>query len=768
MRAGGLGAVGLLLLVVSMSAVSALYQPPVWSSREDLLVGSLTWNGSGGISWTPGASSADPGGPSPDASQGLRSYAGWNLRANTAGASGQDMLRTDVFTSEPIPSILYLNASRPIEVDLFLKSPDCEQRNTFANAVDIELWLGETFAGGALHGSEISPYYRGGQAWKAAHCVVMFNVHPEVDAFPAGSILKLKVIQFSQGAGYQYGLGEGHRSEVRIPFYPPNDVERRIPEIVAAAAEKPESSSQAFSGAALGGLALLVAPRRGLQGRGSVAALLMLALAVGGCIGGGPQGDAASKDHDADDGEVNVDVVPLENGTVRAGTGAIVGTVTDDYGYAIRGAHVTLLGTNNFTETDGEGTFQLLSIAASDYRLRIDKKEFVSIEVPIRVEEGKATRLDVIMVLLVDKAAGQRPHSHDYWEGLNERPLFSGDVKFVGTAGDSKACVPLYSAQGIVNNIVYSTALNANYNYASQGACYAAFYFQDRNIVAPGTYDIEAKVTWDQSVNKVERVGIMFGDNRPWMTTYNYTMMYPKKSGETTHIRTGWEMTDLGHQVFSMWRFMLYIPHYDGSGVTVPANAQGLGGPFHVEMKIKRGVLGREPAHPERYGANMTFNTMRDWTMYAGCYTGIGNVPACTQYSYSYYYANTYPYPAVLVPQETQWIQVWLNKTTVNTIPPQTNVEPASFVLRYKPANVAPGTAAKADYAWQKAKLVGKVGDSTKYIIPVKPEEADPFYAKNTMWTWQIVAPDGTAAYSGTAYFRFTMVSHRDAEPSSF
>lgn len=768
--------IGILALVALVPTSSAfLYGAGYYWERNGIVTGYLTWNGSGGISWTSAPATADPGGPAPDALNNPRFTAGGTLQGMTGNDNG--LLRTDTFTSQPFPETRFLNVSRSIELVIEVKSQECGSAKPVSSfdTFDVELWIGTTFLAGAVHSQLNYNYYFGGQDFSGGYCHKYFFMHPELDRIEAGAAITLKVLHRGQATGWQYGLGEGHWSQIRFHFFPPEEAAERIPELVAARIQPEEADVEASVESPLillvGLSALLPAANRR---RAPVLLLLLLVgLGLSGCIGGGAD-DAGLGGPSASGGDIEYHFESPGNGTagLHAGTGAIVGVVQDAYSFAVSGAHVSLLGTSNFTETNSKGAFEFLSIAPGTYTIHIDRKGFVSLEEEVRVRNGNVTRVTITMVPLVDKGAGFRPHHHNDWGDLASMPLHSGDVTFTtydydtGQTTNDLSCSNV-DPYAVANDAIYAAegvAFGTNYNMYARTDCTEPFSLKDKALVLPGTYDIEVKVTWDKNVNKVEKVGLTFGDNRPW--NWNETTLYPRKSGEPFHIRSAWEMTDVGHQLFSTWTFGLYISLNDGSPANPAFSHQVLGGPFHVEMTIKKGVVNVEPAHPDRFGEKDTYNTFAGYYAYGYCAGLIGfyvngYTSPCQDYM-TYYYASYPPQPhPPLIPQGTKWAEVWLNETAAATM------GPAGWDFKYSPANVPPSERQQPNYQWKTAKAAPGSGKSLHYVIPVTDVEADPFYARSTTWLFQIEERHASPqVYSGQPSWRLTLVSHRDPLPA--
>ena len=85
----------------------------------------------------------------------------------------------------------------------------------------------------------------------------------------------------------------------------------------------------------------------------------------------------------------------------QAARGSIAGTVKDASGAAIQAAQIWLVNTQQAvlqrTESDAEGRFSFTSVTAGTYELRVTRRDFSSRRVAVKVDEGKAASVDVVL-----------------------------------------------------------------------------------------------------------------------------------------------------------------------------------------------------------------------------------------------------------------------------------------------------------------------------------------------------------------------------------
>lgn len=744
-------------------AVSGCLEPTLFEGAHyevpsmDHLTGYLTWsNGEGGIAWDVNADSDDPGGPS-DPSQGVKAAAGRLLHGNTG--DDHDLVPVDEFTSDPVASLVHLNASRFIRVTLYVKAPECvefQQDTDQPVRLDVELYLNDTFLGGALGGIEgwwDNPYVEG-------HCLLLYEIHPELEQVPAGARLRLRVLHRSHAADLQYGLAGLHRSTVVLPYYAEEEVRVRFPDptarkgfcdggfvfdVNAPYQHKDEvgvgESAPAAGLFPVGLLALVALPQAfGRRRLASATLILVLGVAFSGCV------NPVATPHPAASGAL-----------LGEGHGSIEGLVCSDFDLPVGGAHIALLGTNFYADTDVKGIFQFSNVTVGPHVLRVEHDEFDVLEYALVAAADTRTLANLTLKSRNGSGPNERPHVHDAWGSKTVIPLWSGDVEFnqydptLGLADPKKkggACLyagdNLYSPNG---------ALGEAY-------CFQEFFLPERPdglpaIVVPGTNEIEIQVTWNPEQNHVPRVGIAYSSNviferfdpRP-------ILAYPRGNGETTHLRTNWDMTDQGHQEFTMWRFFLYIP--TGTSGTLPGASltQLVQGPFHVEMKLHRGVVPLEPSHRDFWGDQTKLEVLPASQLNPYCPFWEPQQFACHL-----------PDPNVgwrlwnkMIPPETRWLEM-----TMQVQNPTMHLPAHDWGLVYKPAN-KPRTVPASDYV--RAVPVDAGQNPLTYRVMVTPEETDQYYQLLSNWAF---LPDDLQDHPHMSetdvLLTLTVVAHRTPPP---
>ncbi|HLE47730.1 MAG TPA: carboxypeptidase-like regulatory domain-containing protein, partial [Candidatus Thermoplasmatota archaeon] len=173
-----------------------------------------------------------------------------------------------------------------------------------------------------------------------------------------------------------------------------------------------------------------------------VAALVLAVCLFGGCLGaGGPSGtdsaptgtEASASPSPKSTADTTVEKRPELQ---EKGRGAVEGIVRDEFEARVANAHVALLGTDAFTTTDKSGTFSFQNLTAGDYTLRVDHEKFLSLELDVAVEVGKATIVQVTLVFPVESFPGYlgTPHRHDWW-GEDREVVIMDRYVSMGTTG---------------------------------------------------------------------------------------------------------------------------------------------------------------------------------------------------------------------------------------------------------------------------------------------------------------------------------------------
>lgn len=728
-------------------------------SDGNWLEGYLTMQGGrGGISWDPAAQSDDPGGPAPDGAQDANHGAS-QAAAYYGGVRGAP-IRVDTFTSAPIPRLLHLNASRNLQLDLQISGREDNQNRQYYDACsaysnsrgvsyqpDPDLRIQVLLDGKLVAGAVVSQYIEwwwvgtGRPADPSPFSTCHYRMPLEAIEFPQGSVITLKVEVYSMSKGFQYGLAGDHRSVLRIPFFSDDDWLFRDPKAQVQAVGGAEAEAAAngelqpsLAAPFFGVAGLLLVPRR-RRADAAILALALLAASAAGCLGGDEGAPEATRS-----GDVRATIDPGNGNSSGGGdNGSIAGQIHDDLHAPLAGVHVSLLGTSNFTRSDGYGRFSLKGLAPKEYEIRFDKEQYVSVQERVRVAKASVTKLDVTMVPSELKDSGRRNHKHDYWSGESTKTVMNAAI---GTfCNGPSQCQP-------------RTSFNVP---PGEGGI--------MNSILPGTQEVIVTLTWDAAKMGYERVGLRVTAAND-ANTYNGSLFYPRRSGEAFRIATTWEMSDVGHQVGSAWSFSVYSDPADVSyarqWTNIATTYTDVSAPsFSAKVEIVKGAVPLEPGHPDLWNGNRVI-------------PAVGNQVA-------YLYGNLYP-PGVgyyetpaayvgaekVIPFDASWLEV-------NVTPTRDAVPPTDWVLWVKTG--LSGYKDVWSYYGAPTPEFKKMGEPTKsgkklvWKIPLGPGEADNPYTRRSAWIFAITAKDETAQwvdYWGpgwalkTIEFAVSAASHRD------
>lgn len=762
---------GLLLVLFLAPAGVADYSGVMRTHELDAnyVAAYLTWNqGKGSMAWTNQTSTEPLGGPA--AANPPVAGAQYQVDGNLKASTGESRFTPgpDEFTSLPVPATLDLNASRYIRVDLFLSGANpCHGSPTVA--LDVELWVGPSFLGGGIHKMNDRVSAEAAPSPVSGFGVCSFMVQPEMVTIPAGSEIRLKVIHFAQRHHFQYGLSGEAWSAIRFPVFSAEDRVFRV------AAPSKAGGDEAMGGALpLAGVAALaaLAPARR---RGRPALIVVAVLAMAGCAG--PGADPEASGPGLVGGSASQTIVPdsgIGSGLADGGTGALVGLVRDEFSNPVPAAHVSLIGTTNFTDTDGQGKFSLRFVVPGSFKVRIEKQDFLPFEEEVSIVAGKITKVEITLEFLVARVGDARPHLHDYWGGQDVVTLVE-DLD-VGPIVCENVAGAFYAGVG---------DLGGRHCRGPAFRLPASEGLEDPKVILPGTKLVEVIVKWDASSlgnQDLDRVGLLYLDNSDdgwdfndpffFETVHfdNQTPMYPRARLDPFRIGSSWELNDVGHQRRSGWEFMLFLDDtqltaqhrakassVDAAGTSDWTHLPSVFGPFSVTVRVHRGALGLEPPHPDFWGGadRLTLlgkKTPNDsemiWVTHPGGLVSSG-------YTFNYWR------PA-LVPPETVWLEILLEE---------------NYHLNDLPMRVRTALTAEDAHPREYKALAWTTREATKtvYRYAPAPGESDHFYAKRTEWRFfSDHQPDDEVAglqqsadsvTKGNYKATLTVVAHRDPLP---
>lgn len=461
------------------------------------------------------------------------------------------------------------------------------------------------------------------------------------------------------------------------------------------------------------------------------AVLVLVGLA--GCSGDAPPAPAVD---DVDLGDGNV---------VAAGMAILQGTVFSDAGLTVPDARVFLPGTGFDAATAADGRFRFENVSAGGHTLRVEADGFQVHERDVTLQPASVLDVNVTLLPSAQLGGGYRPHVHDYWRGQSEVTLLDAELD-------------------LTKMRVGTTMADASeeFNYFSAAVLYANKRFPKYLIplpetedtpalVYPGTKEVQVTFTWNDAPPMPPEYALAYApanDN-------SETELERQTSGGTWTIPVTPEMTDNGHQIYTLWEFYIVpvnevteAPDYRPSFVTEP---------IHVTIKVIRGDEPfPEPPHPTFWAGSDTY-----WvrTFDNGTYSSTGTGVFVSDPKFQ-------PAKERIVPPGTGRLSVVLKWTFDHPTP----LAP-KYDLYYHGASVSPAWQGPvAD--WPKATLVEE-GDSQRvFEIEVAPGETDGYYQSKSGWRFA-ARPEGhspderTPDQNMARRITIQIDAHRDAQSGS-
>jgi hypothetical protein len=439
----------------------------------------------------------------------------------------------------------------------------------------------------------------------------------------------------------------------------------------------------------------------------------MASLAFGGCVSdGSADGHFVAGTSGTDEPISSVVVEPEPGVVVAENRGALRGFVRSDANLSIANAHLSLSGTDLFANANKTGEFLFLNISAGTYTLFVQADGFEPSETQWEVRNGNVTVAWVFLAPKSDTGAGYRPHVHDYWGTQTELTMMDKDVDFSASQ----------SSGGYAYEPYYARTFCANGNCTDNGQTPKWRFTLPEGgdvpgLILPGTKEVEITFTWTNQQATFAKLGMMY--KHAATLKYNFTPEHA--SGVAWTIPTTPEMTDTGHQQFTLWAFAAYTTN-SAQGSTTTWQPNVLLGNIHVKVVIRKADVWVEPAHLD-YWQGKDVKVLRNASI----------VDTRTQVADAGGSRGTGGY-SMRVPRD-------------NIVPPGTNHMKIVFTWKYASA---PGVADQ-DYVltWRTADqhpfyttlaqyhraAPTKTGDHTKtYEFDVKPEWADAYYQRVSSW----------------------------------
>jgi hypothetical protein len=628
----------------------------------------------------------------------------------------------------PLGTTSYINLTKPIVGQVYWTTSAAKDAGVMSEVskIRVELFVGGVLAGG----DECARSTAAAKSWES----MAVKFRPEVARLAAGDAVVLKVTRISGLSDILIGLGGAQTTYLEVHSYPHDPLasgayvekNRLVTFDEGQTLEDERSEGGAWAAflalPMLGLLALRRRPRRVLS-----VVLVAFVMASAGCLSGS---GGATKEAQSSGGSKVTEKRSERPDLVGTGFGAVEGTVREAAGVPVKGAHVSLLGSSHFKQTDAKGQFAFSNVTARVWLIRVDATGFISGEVNFTVEEGKVTTLEIRLERPSSDYTTEA-HRHDDWGEATVLDLW--DFTFT----------PVWSL-GIATPQYYGYC---PYN----SACQAMAPIPLDKPVPAGTGRVQVTFTFAPSMGAKElgfRV-VTAGDKARDVFGRGLQVLdliqISRPSGVAFNVPVFPNEADPAHQKFSDWEFWATIPGTPLAAPTVQPPVTKLDS-IRVQITAFKGVTPLEPPHPDFWKGRSEVALMTDWKRGPGGCTGVLGYDYPNQLGSSGDGQGSDPErfrtAAVWIPEYGEFIppgtkelrgeMSWTHKDPT--------VNPTKWRLLYKPANAPTPTTNWWTYA--KSVPVAEEGASSfKFVIKPLKEETDQFYQSRTYW--RFVVDDG-------------------------
>lgn len=398
------------------------------------------------------------------------------------------------------------------------------------------------------------------------------------------------------------------------------------------------------------------------------------------------------------------------------GAGAIEGIVLNENGAPLLGAHITILTTPLYTESDKDGRFNFPEVTPGVYTLRTDRKDYESLEDAVTVSLEKVTDVTITLLAPGSSNVGFRDHLHDFWGDESTITLFSGTVgqRPLWTEG-SGGQTPPFCVKAV-------GAVQLDYD-----RCYVLpFSLKDGMIVPPGTKELHVTVAWDKQdlVKKVD-----FGYSTANTSTIKYVSTAP---GVVEVIPVAEKAPDHGHAKFSAWRFQLLQVAEPAPGVNFGNDQfnQRMLPTYKVTIHAVKGTIYPEAPHARFWEESGRLVLMeRGFLNITGYPTPRTRDPTVIVCGTVQCFTLKDKY---LVPPGTTKLEVTM-EWSYGANCPASLFDQKSVAFR-----TGEGNPAKATLASLRVEEGQYSGSKVTYAFKVKDIETDAFYQKKSNWLFMV------------------------------
>jgi hypothetical protein len=682
---GGLGSLGLIVLLAASVVVPAAeaavvtspYQMGDWEKQYRLYLEADSGSGGPFLSEREDASSTS-------------AYTVTTPGATElAGTLGGAMPAPITFTLRgQVPADRWLNLSKPVVGALYWQSQLAAPSSHETAYVQVMVYLGDRLVGGDYYA------YAPGTAYKP-WMPMFFKFRPEVSMLEKGGVLSIKIIRTGL-ADFVVGTSGSQQSYLEFRYFDADPLAGGVylenDLLYRAGGPSPDATGLLIGVPFL----LLAAPIGGRRSRvAALAVLVVLGAGLSGCIQGATKTDSLAGTGDPDAPQATAETEHEQDEELRKlGHGAVEGIVLDGEtgNIPVRTAHVAMLGTSLFTQTDRDGRYAFDNVSAGAYVMRIDAQGFTPLETAVEVQTGQRVWVNVTLVRPGTGATDNgKAHLHDMWGGESVKTLFEVAFK--------------------PNSYLYEVP---NAYVAPYFCCESPIPLPESIQILPGTSLVEITLSWS-GANTPKEWGLRI------VTAGNTSadqIFIARGSGVAFRIPIFPNEADPGHQRGTDWQLFLRSPPQTSSTYHPWGPPAYVGDRVSVRGVIHKGVVPYEPQHRTFWNGRDELPLVNDATV----------TPSLICCSPPYYPGHVLwrPGKGAFVPPGTKEI-----KGTLTWSGQQGAPAGIPWKLVYKGAN----DAANSDL-WHPAQMGASSPTTTSatFTIPVSADQADQYYQQTSRW----------------------------------
>lgn len=657
--------------------------------------------------------------------------------------------------TNPLPSNLYLNLSKPIIGKLYYASTitSAQSSNARGDAAQVrfEVFSGTRRVAGFEH-------LFTAQAVRNPWAALNFCLRAESRLLEAGQPLSIKITRITGFADLQIGVGGSQQSYVEVHTFNTDPLQGAL-YVEGKNLVRLPSAPGSDPGGDLAAVALLplaaLAPRRAR--RALLPAALLLAAGLSGCLGGDkPAGGAAPGESTRPSVSVTYEPVP-SRGPGGEGkdpgnaskVGRVEGTVVNPLGIPVDRAHVSVLETSLFADTNAKGEFVLANVTPGTYVFRVDKTGFVSFQDNVTVLAGVVTKATFTLTYPATKQADDKPHYHDDWDGATEKVVWTKTLtpEWRYTApGADKATLAAPPPGGVPREAAPDPFRTQN--CPSFGTCTYILELADNTYIYPGTSLVELNLQWNKAAaGAPQEMSLSF--TTPTNTS-SANRLVARGPNDPFRVAIFPTEADPGHLKFTDWSFTLRLPTFNDDHPFGHAGYAGTSITF--TLKIYKGVVPYERAHADFWQGATEIDVVKGATYTNTCYNC--DFPDYTRGVWSVGAGKFVPPETSELRGTLKWSGVLVPSGPLSSV----------WGLAYRPANMPLRESSVATLP--RVEVTRSGADFIDFKIVPKAGEPDQYYQKASRWRFLLDDGDKPTAGANSGYqgvFTLTVTAYKAA-----